>query len=169
MIAFRRGALAVLAMLAAALPAGGCTTEVSGTAQPVASPTPPSRAVLPENVQFRLVVSDGTGGINVTDREGKPYVLGPVLLDGTKVRSARASFQADYAQWIVTLRLTSEGTDLFADVTTANVNRRLAIVVDQVVVSAPTIQAPITEGEVQVSGAFSQTDATTLAAKINGG
>jgi preprotein translocase subunit SecD len=161
----RRG---LLAGLAAVLLAAGCTATVHGVAQPVPSPAPAPPTVAPENIQFRLVVTDGTGDVTLADRDGKQYVLGPVLLDGTKVESARAEFESTYATWIVTVHLTSQGATAFGQVTTDNVNGQLALVVDDVVVSAPTIQSPITGGDVQISGPFSQQDATLLANRIMG-
>ena len=164
MILSRRG---LLAGLAAVLLAAGCTTSVDGTARPAPSPTV-HRTVSPERIQFRLVVTDGTGGLTLTDRDGKQYVVGEVELDGTKVTSAQASFEANYGSWVVTVRLTSAGAAEFAQLTSAHVNQQLAIVVDNVVVSAPVIQAAITDGVVQISGTFTQDDATRLADSING-
>ncbi|TDP91965.1 SecDF P1 head subdomain-containing protein [Labedaea rhizosphaerae] len=168
MIFSRRG---LLAGLAAVLLAAGCTTAVQGTARPVPQPVPPTtahRTVAPERIQFRLVVTDGTGGLTMTDRDGKQYVVGEVELDGTKVLSAHADFQAEYRSWVVTVRLTSAGAAAFGQLTSAHVNQQLAIVVDDVVVSAPTIQSAITDGVVQISGTFTQDEATGLADSING-
>jgi preprotein translocase subunit SecD len=159
---------ALLVGLAAVVLAAGCTSTVHGAAQPVPTPSPAQQTVAPENIQFRLVVTDGTGGVILADREGKQYVVGPVLLDGTKVESARAEFQSDYGNWIVTVHLTSQGAAVFGQVTTDNVNAQLALVVDEVVVSAPVIQGPITDGAVQIAGQFTQQEATLLANRIMG-
>lgn len=151
--------------------AAGCTTAVHGTARPVPQPAPPpttARTVAPERIQFRLVVTDGTGGLTLADRDGKQYVVGEVELDGTKVMSARTDFQAQYQSWVVTVRLTSAGAAAFSQLTSAHVNEQLAIVVDDVVVSAPTIQSAINDGVVQISGNFTQDEATRLADSING-
>lgn len=164
MILSRRGLLAGLAVV---LLAAGCTTSIQGSARSVPSPTA-NRTVSPERIQFRMVVADGTGGVSLADKDGKQYLLGPVLLDGTKVEAAKAEFMAEYSNWVVTVHLTSAGAAAFGQVTTANVNGQLAIVVDEVVVSAPTIQSPITGGAVQISGTFSQADAAALADRING-
>lgn len=164
MILSRRG---LLAGLAAVLLTAGCTTSVPGTAQPVPSPTT-HRAVAPERIQFRMVVTDGTGGLTLADREGKQYVVGEVELDGTSVTSAHADFQAEYGSWVVNVRFTSAGAAAFAQLTSAHINEQLAIIVDNVVVSAPTIQSAIPDGAVQISGTFTQDDATRLADSING-
>ena len=127
-----------------------------------------SHTVSPDRIQFRMVLTDGSGGTTLADREGKQYVLGPVVLDGTKVQSAQAEYLQDYGSWSVNVRLTSSGSAAFADITTKNVNGQMAIVVDDVVVSAPTIQAPIVGGSVEISGRFTQQEATELANHITG-
>jgi SecD/SecF fusion protein len=53
---------------------------------------------------------------------------------------------------LVNMSFDSEGTREFGDITTANVGHRFAIVLDNVVRSAPVIQVPITDGRCQISG-----------------
>jgi preprotein translocase subunit SecD len=65
---------------------------------------------------------------------------------------------------VVDFTLTGEGTSEFGDLTTALVGRQLAIVLDSTVISAPTINEPITGGTGQITGNFSEARAKSLAA-----
>jgi SecD/SecF fusion protein len=69
----------------------------------------------------------------------------------------------------VTLSLSSAGTTKFTALTTSLVGRQLAIVVANGVLSAPSIQEPITGGTVQVTGTYTRTEAEGLAAAFQVG
>lgn len=73
------------------------------------------------------------------------------------------------AQPIVVFELTSAGATLFAEATAANVGRRMAIIVDGIAVSAPTVQEPITGGTGVITGNLTRDEAEALAAAINAG
>ena len=55
----------------------------------------------------------------------------------------------------------------FAEVTRENIGRRLAIIVDGRICSAPVIQGEISGGKAQITGNFSEKEAKELAAKIS--
>jgi preprotein translocase subunit SecD len=63
--------------------------------------------------------------------------------------------------------LTSDGTKIFSDYTTKNVGHYLGIVLDKVVMSAPKVNSPITEGSGIIAGSFTQEEAESLAAYLN--
>jgi len=63
--------------------------------------------------------------------------------------------------------LTSAGTKVFADYTTQNVGHYLGIVIDKVVITAPMINSPITNGSGIISGAFTQDQAVYLAVQLH--
>ena len=69
----------------------------------------------------------------------------------------------------VAFQLTNEGSTIFADFTTNNVGKVLAIVLDKEVISTPTIQNPITEGSGLITGNFSQESANALAIQLRYG
>ncbi len=69
----------------------------------------------------------------------------------------------------VNLRLSKEGAALFESVTAKNVNRRLAIVLDGVVRSAPVIRERIGGGSANITGRFSVDEARTLAIVLRAG
>ncbi len=62
-----------------------------------------------------------------------------------------------------------KGGQFFGRITTANVNKRLAIVLDDIVHSAPNINEPITGGSAQISGGFSDEEAHDLAIVLRAG
>ena len=69
----------------------------------------------------------------------------------------------------VTVKLDRRGADVFGAVTSANVGRHLAIVLDNTVYSAPVIKEPIPGGDVQISGNFTIEQAHQLAIVLRSG
>lgn len=69
----------------------------------------------------------------------------------------------------VLLRFNSDGTRMFADITKRNLGKPVAIYLDDVLVSAPTVQAEITDGHAVISGNFTVQEAKDLAARLNEG
>jgi len=88
------------------------------------------------------------------------------LLDQTALKSAVAA-KGWQDHWQVDFSLTPGGTKQFAEITGRNIGKRLAIVIDGRLISAPTIQSQITGGKGQISGTFTKQEAKDLAAKIN--
>src|SRR5262245_31394101 len=75
-------------------------------------------------------------------------------LGGDHVTAANASWGNE--GWEVNLRFDGEGTKKFGDITAANVNHRFAIVLDNVIQSAPSIREPIYGGSARISGRFTE-------------
>ncbi|RJK96793.1 protein translocase subunit SecD [Vallicoccus soli] len=105
--------------------------------------------------------------------DGLKYLLSPAVLVGTDVAGATSGLQAlpnggVSNTWEVRLDFTGEGTRKFAD-ETARVNvlpppeNQLAIVLDDRVVSAPTINEAIPGGSASITGSFTQESAEDLA------
>jgi preprotein translocase subunit SecD len=94
-------------------------------------------------------------------------LLGPAELAGTDIDKANASRGAQ--GWQVDVELTAAGTQKFATLTGRLVQKRVAIVIDGTVASSPTIAAPITGGQVQISSSFTESDAKALAAVLGYG
>jgi SecD/SecF fusion protein len=82
-------------------------------------------------------------------------------LTGQDVSGARPVFEQ--RGYEVSLRLTRAGAETFRRVTRDNINNRLAIVLDNEVVSAPNIQSEIPNGEAVITGNFSAEEAKNLA------
>lgn len=94
------------------------------------------------------------------------------LMDGTMVDKAEAGLIQDKEkgnQYIVSLELTDEGAKKFAEITQQYLNKTVSIWMDDIMLSAPTVQAVISDGKAQISGSFTAKEANQLAEKINAG
>ena len=108
-----------------------------------------------------------------TDTNGIPnttkYILGPAELVGTDIASARAQLdQTNGSGWMVLLNFNGSGTNKFGAVTTrvvklASPQNQVAVVLDGLVKSSPRINQAITGGSAQITGNFTQTEASDLA------
>ncbi len=98
-----------------------------------------------------------------------PFLLEKkVLLQGERIRDSRVRFDQT-GRASVSLSLDDKGKDEFAEITRNNVNRRLAIVLDGKVQSAPNINEEISGGEAVISGNFSPEEAAELALVLRSG
>ena len=105
-------------------------------------------------------------------KEGKSKTLlklGPTLMTGDKIQKAQAGVSNTTGSWQINFTLAGDGKKTFADITTANVNKQLAIVLDYVVESAPNIQSAITDGSGEITGKFTNKEANDLAIVLNTG
>lgn len=111
----------------------------------------------------------------ILEELGKPGSLqfqttdGEVVLEGTDVAEAQAGSTTDSyqnRQYVVELVLTDEGAQKFAEATSANIGKQIAIVYDGSVISAPTVQNAITDGRCQITGNFTYEQADQLASTI---
>ncbi|GIU96516.1 MAG: hypothetical protein KatS3mg013_0319 [Actinomycetota bacterium] len=107
------------------------------------------------------------------------YRLGPVTISGADFREATATLQPSgstgvVTEWVVRFVLDGDGARRFADATTRAVaepapRNQIAIVVDRVVISAPVVNEPITQGEGVITGGFTEQEAKDLATQLNAG
>jgi len=102
---------------------------------------------------------------NQTMKESQVPILleTQVLMTGEMVKHAQVRIGGSFNEPYVSLDLTGRGGTVFAHITEKNVNRRLAIVLDDVVRSAPVIRERILGGSAQISGNFTHEEATDLA------
>ncbi|WP_395691566.1 protein translocase subunit SecD [Nocardioides sp.] len=113
------------------------------------------------------LVTCGTG-----DDAATKYLLSPAAIKGTDLDSASAGTPSQTSvQWIVQLKIGGEGKKVFADLSQAMVgtNQQFAIVLDGLVISAPTFDGVITNGDAQISGNFTETTAKSLATSLKYG
>ena len=109
------------------------------------------------------------------DRETKqerkiPYVVQKrVLLTGADLTTARVSIDQNTSEPYVSVEFNNAGAKIFGDATEANVGRRLAIVLDGNVHSAPQIRERIPSGRAQITGGFTTEEATDLAIVLRAG
>jgi preprotein translocase subunit SecD len=149
--------------------------------------TPAEIAVLPAAVQFNVpqitcakLNARPPGSISAPDRQvtacddTTKYLLDKAAVLGTDVSSANYQFDASRAQWIVTLNFKGNGQDKWTNLTRKAFNeqdqdrKRVAIVLDNDVVSAPEIQGVIT-GQAEITGGFNEQSAKDLATKLKYG
>ncbi|OLZ45906.1 protein translocase subunit SecD [Amycolatopsis keratiniphila] len=97
------------------------------------------------------------------DKNTMKYLLEPEFLPGTEISDASSGYDTQNSQWVVNLNFKGEGSRIWGDFTSKNVQKQAAFVLDTQVVSAPTIQSAILGGQTQITGRFSQTEAKDLA------
>jgi len=90
-------------------------------------------------------------------------------LTGDTLIDARVNFESQFGAPYVSLKFNSQGARIFSQVTGENVGKRLAIVLDGVVHSAPVIREKIPSGEAQITGRFSVEEANDLAIVLRAG
>ena len=91
-----------------------------------------------------------------------------VELDGSQLTNARVEFD-QYQQPRVGIEFSRKGARIFERITGANINKRLAIVLDKNVYSAPNIQDRISGGRAVITGHFTVEEATDLAIALRAG
>lgn len=98
------------------------------------------------------------------------YYLVPKLaqITGSMLRNAQPALSSDGTQVTVAFELTPEGGQKFAEVTGANIGKRLAIVLDGVVISAPRVESQISTNG-QITGNFTADSARELATLLRSG
>ncbi len=103
--------------------------------------------------------------IKVTNRDGSPALGGDVVID------ANADFaqQAGRSEQEVSMTMNAEGAKEWARLTKENIGRSVAIVLDGMVYSAPTVQVEITGGRSQITGHFTPEEAKDLANVLKSG
>lgn len=102
--------------------------------------------------------------LKYAEEESEPLLLEKeAVLTGDAISNAMVRFdQASFNDPIVALEFNPEGAKQFADITAKNVNRRLAIVLDGKVQSAPRIREAIPSGEAVITGRFTIEQAQDL-------
>ncbi|MBI1959576.1 MAG: protein translocase subunit SecD [Candidatus Rokubacteria bacterium] len=99
-----------------------------------------------------------------------PFVVQKkTLLTGADLSTARVSIDQTTSEPHVSVELNAAGAKAFADLTEANVNKRLAIILDGNVHSAPVIRERIPSGQAQITGGFTSAEATDLAIVLRAG
>ena len=106
-----------------------------------------------------------------TQRSTKtPFVLKKrTLLTGAYLTDARVDIDSQFNEPYVSINFDKKGARLFERITADNVNKRLAIVLDNSVYSAPVIQEKIAGGQARITGRFSDEEARDLAIVLRAG
>jgi preprotein translocase subunit SecD len=140
------------------------TSTTSTTAVPASTETTPPE----QNTAEAIVVLPG---LDSAETAGVRYRLGPAGARGDAVKGAGASIIGVSGEWAVDLEFTGDGIDQFNALAAQCFNReptcptgQIAIELDGVVQSAPTVQQPsFGSGDVQITGNFNESEAKQLA------
>ncbi len=122
---------------------------------------PDVQKVIPNNVEFKFnakTQQDGSGGeffvMYLVNKE--PELTGGVITD------ANANIDPNTSTPMVTMTMNSEGATEWARITGANVNKRIAIMLDGAIFSAPVVKGKIPGGRSQIEGMADLNEAKLL-------
>jgi len=125
------------------------------------------------NLSFRLVTDVendfGSELLSYEDSDQQLNISKRILLSGDNLISANPAFDNQNNETTVNFSLDRVGSKKFARVTTNNVGKRLAIILDNKIMSAPTIQEPIIGGRGVITGNFTFQSASDLALLLRSG
>jgi preprotein translocase subunit SecD len=113
-----------------------------------------------ENTESMTNNASGAGGETL-------HLQKAPLLDYTAISSATLTRNQSSGAPEISLEFSEDGKELFAAITKENLNKRLAIVLDGHLYSAPVIRSEISDGKAQITGSFTEDEARDLIAKIN--
>ena len=122
-------------------------------------------------LNFRLVSDNKEFGVEklISETGEELDVSKRVIMSGENLIDAQPNFNNQSNQPTVSFTLDRLGAQKFGRATTDNVGRRLAIILDGKIISAPTINEPITSGNGMISGNFSFQEATDLSLLLRSG
>ncbi len=182
----KAGSSAAPTAAATATPAATPTTDAStGTASDLSQITEKiynayTAETCADPSKIQSSAADPTKPMVTCDTDGlTKYILGPVEVPGSDISDATAGLQANSqgfstGAWVVNLKFNGAGSKKFSQVTQrliklTGAQNQFAIVLDSLVVSAPTTNSAITNGEAEISGNFTQASAQTLAQQLKFG
>jgi SecD/SecF fusion protein len=122
------------------------------------------QGIIPPDYELKKVTLSAPGGgqqIRQVLVEKKPVPQ----LSGKNIKGAFVT-RDSMGRPEIAFKLDSAGTKVFGDVTSANIGRQLAILVDGDLYSAPVIRTPITEGNGVISGSFDAKEAFDLVSRL---
>lgn len=129
------------------------------------------KQVFPQDLKFMWSADPET-----IDGKQRGYILYAIKVPATgKARVGGKDIQRatpdvnDRGQRTVNLRMTADGAEKWALMTSENVGKAVAITMDNIVYSAPVVQNVIQQGSTEITGNFSFEDATKFAGLLNGG
>jgi SecD/SecF fusion protein len=124
-------------------------------------------------LEFRMLAEPGATDVDQLPSRDSGGQRVPVerriVVGGEDLTDAQPGFDSRTNEPIVNFRFNLRGAQRFGQATTENVNRSLAIVLDNEVISAPRILQPITGGQGQISGRFTVQAANDLSVLLRAG
>ena len=136
---------------------------------------PGEEDALIEKLKAKIPEDDEILFERITNKETKEVIKVPMLLHktalltGDLLSEARVSIDQRYSEPYVSITFNASGAKIFDDVTAANVNNRMAIILDGNVYSAPVIRERISGGSAQITGSFQMDEAKDLAIVLKAG
>ena len=126
------------------------------------------------NLSFQFVSNkaEGSFGIEKLKYDGEDneeFVSRRIIISGENLIDASPSMNSQTNETVVTFNLDRVGTKKFAKATTSGVGKKLAIILDNKIISAPTISEAIIGGSGQITGDFTFQSATDLALLLRSG
>ncbi len=122
-------------------------------------------------LNFRLVSENSEFGVDelFSETGEKLKISKRIVMSGENLIDAQPSIQNQQNEPTVSFTLNRLGAQKFGRATSDNVGKRLAIVLDGKIISAPNINEPITSGNGMISGNFTFQEATDLALLLRSG
>ena len=126
------------------------------------------------NLTFQFITqsseqSFGTEKLQFEDGSEEAIVSKRIILGGDNLVDAKPSMDTQSNETVVSFSLDRVGAKKFGKATSTGVGKRLAIVLDGKIISAPTVQEPIIGGSGQITGNFTFQSATDLALLLRSG
>ena len=124
-------------------------------------------------LEFRMLSDSPSGDVDMLpskDEKGaKVPVERRIMADGGDLTDAQPAFDQQSHEPMVSFKFNLKGAQRFGQATSENVGRRMAIVLDNEVVSAPVIRSAITGGSGQITGNFTVQQANDLSVLLRAG
>jgi preprotein translocase subunit SecD len=116
-----------------------------------------------------LAGMDASESAQLKDYIVEQQAYNPTALTGKELKLASVTFSQRTGVPEVSLEFKDQGTKLFSEMTTKYVGQKIAIYLDDQVVSAPVVNTPITDGHAIISGNFTVPQAQQLVTQLNAG
>lgn len=111
----------------------------------------------------------GSEVLDMASGGGKIAVKRQIMVSGEEIANAKQANDPQDNSVVVSLQFNGTGARKFAEVTTQNVGKPFAIILDDKVLSAPNINEPIIGGSAQISGGFTVESASELSVQLSAG
>ena len=126
------------------------------------------------NLTFQFITQNseesfGTEKLQFEDGSEEVIVSKRIILNGDNLIDAKTTVNPETNETVVSFNLNRVGAKKFAKATTTGVGKRLAIILDGKIISAPGVREPIIGGSGQISGNFTFQSATDLALLLRSG
>lgn len=125
-----------------------------------------------EGKEYESTSYDSNG--DIVYKTPKDTTAEKIIIEGKDIQSAQAvtsssQTNSNKLEYSIQLNFTEEGTEKFAEATERLKGETISIWMDDIMISAPTVNTAITDGTASITGDFTASEASSLASKINAG